>query len=99
MLLPLCGEASYFAEADAIPPYPYLWVDHVRAARGAIPMLAALLAADDGPRYVALYQPVAKCDVDGVIDRVLAVHYRRRTTIDGIPVLERRILDGAGSDG
>ena len=48
-----------YADADAIPPYPYLWLDGVQHGRGAQAQLVQLFAGDNPPTFVARYQAAA----------------------------------------
>ena len=41
-LLPVCASATWYVVADATARTPYLWVDHVRSARGSPAGLVAL---------------------------------------------------------
>ena len=89
-LLPLCANASFFAQANQLPPYPYLWVDHVRSARDAIPELRTLLGGSHAPKFVALYQPVRECDTTGTVAKTLRDAYEPIATVSGIPILRHR---------
>ncbi|MFN8018117.1 MAG: hypothetical protein U0P45_08340 [Acidimicrobiales bacterium] len=57
-LLPLCAEVTYQARTGQRPRFPYVWVDHVRAADGARRQLAALL--DAGPSTAGGPVPAAR---------------------------------------
>lgn len=89
-LLPLCASVTFFTDVDRQPPYPYLWVDHVRSARGAQDKLIALLDGPDRPAFVALHHPLQRCDPTGRIEAVLRQRYRRVAVVDGVPVLTAR---------
>lgn len=86
-LLPLCASVTYYADTDAEPVYPYLWVDHVRYGRGGTARLVALLEGADRPTYVALHQRPSRCDPSGQVQRALDQGYERVATVDGVPVL------------
>ena len=86
-LLPLCASVTYYAEAGTDPPYPYLWVDHVRDGRDGPERLADLLTGPARPAFVALHQPVSRCDPSGQVAAALEQHYERVATVDGVPVL------------
>ena len=86
-LMPLCASVTYYADAGSLPRTRYLWVDHVRFGRGSTTELVRLLDAPDRPSYLALVQPLAKCDPTGRVRAAVARHYIRATTIEGVPVL------------
>lgn len=87
-LLPVCASATWYVEADAVPRTPYLWVDHVRSARGAAAGLVALVSGPDRPTYLALHQPPERCDPSGALARAIERHYRRVATVDGVAILQ-----------
>lgn len=95
-LLPLCGSVTYYVAADALPRYRYLWVDHVRSARGATHLLVDLLDDPDRPVFVAEHQPVERCDPSGRVQAALDRHYRPVAEIDGIVVLRAVSAPTAG---
>jgi hypothetical protein len=86
-LLPLCASVTWYLEAGQQPRVPYLWVDHVRFGRGAVPELVALLDGADRPTYLALHQPVSRCDPSGQLQAVIDRRYRAEATVDGVEVL------------
>lgn len=87
-LLPVCASATWYVVADAAPRTPYLWVDHVRSARGSPAALVALLTGTDRPTYLAMHQPPDRCDPSGALGRAIERHYRRVATVDGVPILQ-----------
>ncbi|HWJ97042.1 MAG TPA: hypothetical protein VNQ33_02715 [Acidimicrobiales bacterium] len=87
-LLPLCASVTLYVDAGQLPRTPYLWVDHVRSGRGAIPKLVALLDGPDRPTYLAMHNPARRCDPTGRLGRAIARHYRAAATVDGVDVLE-----------
>lgn len=89
-LLPLCASVTWYVDIGQLPRTPYLWVDHVRAGRGSIPHLLALLDGPDRPTYLAMHQPADRCDPSGRLERAIDRHYRRVATIDGVPILAAR---------
>lgn len=70
--------------------YPYLWLDPVENAPGALPALRAWLGSAEGPRWVVVYQKPDAVDPTGALASVLAGRYRLVTTIDGYPILTVR---------
>jgi len=91
ILLPVCGSASYHVVAGQTPPYPYLWVDNVIAARDSVSKMEELLAdAAHGPAFVARYQPTTACDETGRIEAAIVANFEPAATVDGIEVLRRR---------
>jgi hypothetical protein len=86
-LLPVCASAGFYAAAAEVPPYPYLWVDHVRYAHHAVDDLVAYLSGTDAPTFVARYQPVDRCDPSGRVAAVLARRYRAVAEVADVPVL------------
>ena len=89
-LLPLCASVTFFTDADRTPVYPYLWVDHVRSARGARARLIDLLDGPDRPTYLALHQRPEVCDPSGRLAATLRRGYQQVAVVDGVPVLEAR---------
>lgn len=89
-LLPLCASVTWFADTGQEPPAPYLWVDHVRYGRGGVDGLVRLLDGPERPTYLALHQPLRRCDPDGRLADVVDQRYRRVATVDGVAILEDR---------
>ncbi|HWJ64426.1 MAG TPA: hypothetical protein VNS19_20810 [Acidimicrobiales bacterium] len=89
-LLPLCASVTWYVDAGRLPRTPYLWVDHVRSARGSIPGLVDLLEGDDRPEYLAMHQPARRCDPSGHLGRAIAHRYRHVATVRGVDVLQAR---------
>ena len=48
----MCASAAAYAAADAIPPYPYLWLDGVLHGRRSQEQLVQLFAGDHPPTFV-----------------------------------------------
>ena len=86
-LLPLCASVTYYADAGTDPPYPYLWVDHVRSGRPGPGRLADLLDSARAPDLLAIHQPVDRATGAARLAAALDRHYRRVATVDGVPVL------------
>lgn len=86
-LLPLCASVTFYAETGEEPLLPYLWVDHIRAARGATDQLVALLESPDRPAFVAMHQPAQRCDPSGRVRAALDRHYRQVAEVHGVPLL------------
>jgi hypothetical protein len=92
----LCASAALYADADAIPPYPYLWLDGVQHGRGAQPELVSLFAGPAAPTFVAKFQSPLSCNPSGQVGRLLTDRYTVAANLDGTVMLELR--DGeAGS--
>lgn len=89
-LLPICASVTWYIEADQLPRTPYLWVDHVRAGRGGVTGLVALLDSPARPTYLALHDPARRCDASGRLQQVIDRRYRPAATIDGVEVLQAR---------
>ena len=87
-LLPLCASVTWYVDVGRLPRTPYLWVDHVRFARGARSQLVGLLDGPDRPAFLAMHQSAATCDPTGRLGRAIARHYRTAATIDGVDVLQ-----------
>ncbi|MEO7370200.1 MAG: hypothetical protein ABIZ69_05010, partial [Ilumatobacteraceae bacterium] len=68
----MCASAGAYAAADAIPPYPYLWLDGVQHGRDSQQKLVALFTGDHPPTFVADYQSAILCNPSGQVERVLA---------------------------
>ena len=83
----LCAGAVLYGNLSIAAPFTYLWFGSVRSVHGAEDALAELLSSEHRPRFVAEYQSPALCDPSGRTAELLGQHYRRSTTIDGIPIL------------
>lgn len=86
----LCASAGVYASADAIPPYPYLWLDGVQHGKDAQTKLVELFAGDDPPTYVAVYQSALLCNPSGQVDTMLDQRYIKQGQVDGAVILELR---------
>ncbi len=86
----MCASAGLYANADAIAPYPYLWLDGVQNGRDAQARLVDLFAGDTPPTFVAIYQTVEVCNPSGEIEVLLEQRYRTRTVVDGAAILTLR---------
>ena len=77
-LYAMCASAGVYASADAIPPYPYLWLDGVQNGKGAQEQLVELFSGDDAPTFVAVYQNASLCNPSGQVETLLqrAIHHR-----------------------
>jgi hypothetical protein len=89
-LYALCASAAMYADANAIPPYPYLWLDGVQHGRGAQTQLVQLFAGDNPPTFVARYQAVRVCNPSGDVERLLTTRYRQVEDVDGAVIYELR---------
>jgi hypothetical protein len=89
-LYALCSSAAMYADADAIPPYPYLWLDGVQHGRGAQEKLVQLFAGDNPPTFVARYQAVRVCNPSGEVGTLLNERYRQVEDVDGAVIYELR---------
>jgi hypothetical protein len=97
-LYALCASAALYANADAIPPYPYLWYDGVINAKGAQDQLVRLFAGDDPPTFVAVYQDARACNPSGQVEALLKERYITTATVDTITILMLRTSDSSGVD-
>ncbi|MBK5332644.1 MAG: hypothetical protein JJD93_11765 [Ilumatobacteraceae bacterium] len=89
-LYALCASAAMYAAADAIPPYPYLWLDGVQHGRRAQDQLVQLFAGDNPPTFVARYQAVRVCNPSGEVGTLLNDRYRQVEDVDGAIIYELR---------
>jgi hypothetical protein len=83
----MCASASAYAAAHTDPPFPYLWMDSIRAVPGAAAGLEALVAGVDRPTYIAIFQDPSTCAPRGPIAKLVAANYRQLITVDRIPIL------------
>jgi hypothetical protein len=92
----MCASAAAYAAADAIPPYPYLWLDGVQHGRDAQQKLVDLFAGDHPPTFVAQYQSALLCNPSGQVDKLLTERYTTSTALDGAIILTLRddVTDG-----
>ncbi|HZX54316.1 MAG TPA: hypothetical protein VFE86_06530 [Ilumatobacteraceae bacterium] len=86
----MCASAAVYAEADVIPPYPYLWLDGVQHGRGAQQQLESFLAGPSAPTFVALYQSVFTCNPSGVVNSLLRQRYDNIANVDGAVIFRLR---------
>jgi hypothetical protein len=86
----MCASAALYAAADAIPPYPYLWLDGVQHGRNSQTMLVDLFAGDNPPTYVAMYQSAKSCNPSGQVDALIDERYIDRTVVDGVHIFALR---------
>ena len=89
-LYALCASAALYADADAIPPYPYLWLDGVQHGKNAQAQLVQLFAGDNPPTFVARYQALPVCNPSGEVARLLNNRYKQVVDIDGATIYELR---------
>ena len=89
-LYALCASAAMYAVANAIPPYPYLWLDGVQHGKGAQAQLVQLFAGDNPPTFVARYQALPVCDPSGEVGVLLNDRYTQVEDIDGAVIYELR---------
>ena len=89
-LYALCASAAMYAAADAIPPYPYLWLDGVQHGKGAQDQLVRLFAGDNPPTFVARYQNVLVCNPTGEVGTLLNDRYTQVIDLDGAVIYELR---------
>ncbi len=73
----MCASAALYAEADAIPPYPYLWEDGVLNGRKAQSKLVELFAGSNPPTVVVEYQNAGTCNPGGPVSSLLRNRYTR----------------------
>jgi hypothetical protein len=83
----LCASAAFYADADVVPPYPYLWQDGVIHGRRAQERLVAMFAGNDAPTYVVMYQPIATCNPNGRVAPLLRDRYEHVGVVDGREIL------------
>lgn len=91
-LLAMCASAGLYAAADAIAPYPYLWLDGVQHGKDAQTKLVELFAGDDAPTFVAMYGDADGCNPSGAVDELLNRRYITREIVSDVVVLMRRDL-------
>ena len=94
-LYAMCASAALYTSADAIPPFPYLWLDGVQNGKDAQDQLVELFSGANPPTFVAMYQDVGVCNPSGQISVLLSRRYATRAIVDGATILVLRI--GASS--
>jgi 4-amino-4-deoxy-L-arabinose transferase-like glycosyltransferase len=85
------ADVAYY---DRLPtPYPYAWSLMLRARPDAMPRLRALLRSSARPTWIVAWQPTVDWGLDPrhVLGRLLREDYRRVATVDGHPILHRRL--------
>jgi 4-amino-4-deoxy-L-arabinose transferase-like glycosyltransferase len=82
-----CNKPNAYAQADADPPFPYLWIDGVTQVPGARELLAGLLTDPArAPTFVARFQDEATCGLEqGLLNEL----YKPFTAIRGVPIWVR----------
>jgi hypothetical protein len=95
-LYALCASAALYADADAIPPYPYLWLDGVQHGKGAQEQLLELFSGDHPPTFVVEYQSVSTCNPSGRVASLLHQRYENAATVAGARIFVLR--DGAATE-
>jgi phosphatidylglycerophosphatase A len=83
----MCASAAAYAAADALPPYPYLWLDGVLHGRRSQEQLVQLFTGDHPPTFVAGYQSPLFCNPSGEVDAVLKERYVPAGAVDGATIL------------
>lgn len=83
-----CARADQYAVMEKDPPFPYLWLDGVRKVPGALDQLRELLASDDRPEYLIMYQ--LECDKSGGLDAVVDANYEWDSVITGILIMRAK---------
>jgi hypothetical protein len=86
-LYALCASAGMYASADAIPPYPYLWLDGVQHGKDAQQQLVELFAGDHPPTFVVVYQDASLCNPTGQVASLLHDRYVPKEVVDGAQIL------------
>jgi hypothetical protein len=86
----MCASAGAYASADAVPPYPYLWLDGVLHAKNSQQMLVDLFAGAHPPTFVVVYQLALTCNPDGRVDTLVKQRYVTLTAIDGAIIMSLR---------
>ena len=89
-LYAMCASAAVYADADAIPPYPYLWEDGVLNGRNAQDKLVELFAGNNPPTFVVQYQSADICNPDGRVAPLLRERFAPAATIDGLAIFTLR---------
>jgi Dolichyl-phosphate-mannose-protein mannosyltransferase len=86
-LYAMCASAGMYAAADAIPPYPYLWLDGVQHGKDAQVKLIELFSGENAPTFVAVYQDASLCNPSGQVKTLLQQRYSTITAVDGARIL------------
>lgn len=89
-LYAMCASAGMYAAADAIPPYPYLWLDGVQHGKDAQDKLVELFSGNDAPTFVAMYQGSPTCNPSGEVATLVGQRYSTVSAVDGARILELR---------
>ncbi len=87
-----CADAALYTQIGQMPPFRYLWEDHVRLADGAQDGLLALLTGPDAPDYILRLQPFEKCDESGELAAAIEGGYVSEGKIGEAEVLRRSDL-------
>jgi hypothetical protein len=85
----MCTSAALYGNVDTDPPYPYLWFALIPQVPGARGKLVSLMAGEEAPTYVAMFQTASLCDPSGSVEQSMANRYERIGTIEGIAMYRR----------
>ncbi len=85
----MCASAALYGNVDTDPPYPYLWFALIPQVPGARGNLVSLMAGNDAPTFVAMFQTASLCDPSGSVEQSMANRYERIGTIEGIAMYRR----------
>ncbi len=92
-LYAMCASAALYTIADAIPPFPFLWLDGVQNGKEAQAQLVELFRGDNPPTFVAMFQDLGVCNPSGQIAALLNSRYATRAVVADATILMLR--DGA----
>jgi hypothetical protein len=84
-----CADAALYTQIDQLPPFRYLWEDHVRLAEGGQAGVLALVTGRQAPDYVIRLQPLEQCDESGMLAVAIRGNYVSERTIGEAEVLRR----------
>ena len=83
-----CARADQYALLEKDPPFPYLWLDGVRKVPGALDQLRDLLASEDRPDFLIIYQ--RECDKSGGLDAVVEENYEWDSVVAGLLIMRAK---------
>jgi hypothetical protein len=86
----MCASAGLYAQADAIPHYPYLWFVEVHHGPNALPLLVHYLHDPiGGPEFIAQYQGPDQCDQTGRVAAIVRDDFHAIAYVANVTILQR----------
>jgi len=89
-ILVVWSAANVYYLSNRPPAIPYMWYRNIQVIPGALDEVHAALASPDRPALVIEEDSPDSLDSSGETSRLLAEHYRRVATVNGVPIYGAR---------